>query len=477
MRLIGLPARAAPLKTVLLVGCAFLVLIILAKFATGSPAHGIQVAVLALVPVGLYLAITRPLLFPYGLFLLIVPFDPLFTFSGGPGTTVTRYLSFAVEGSLLLRMILIRQAFTPPRSWYAWAAVLLIMIASTVWSIDTTQTLTSLTIMLQLFVMYTLFAIYPVTRADLTLVARLIGICGTLAALYGLGAYASGTQRLNATRLSIGNANMHLDPNHYAAYFFIPCAILVAWLLYERKISRRIAISLALAAIVLNVLFTGSRGGLVSVGIVLVYSGIRARRYVMTAIVSLAALGLSFTIPGVWQRFTDPSQSEGSGRFELWLVGLAALKHYWLLGSGFGTFEFAYDQYFLNAYQREFEGWTRPAHDLLVQSSVELGIFGAAVVIFAWFSSFAQNTAIRYGDALFPMRVAAEAAILGLFVEALTLDMLWYKYLWVALTFSLLVANAYRPRKFGSPRATRANAFAGRARTRAALTAGRITRT
>ncbi|MBD5653709.1 MAG: hypothetical protein IAI50_00835 [Candidatus Eremiobacteraeota bacterium] len=106
----------------------------------------------------------------------------------------------------------------------------------------------------------------------------------------------------------------------------------------------------------------------------------------------------------------------------------------------------------MNAYQRNFEGWTRPAHDLLLQSSVELGIAGGVIVVTAWFASFRQNANIRFGTPLFPMRVAAEAAILGLFVEALTLDMLWYKYLWVGLSFSLLVANAYRPRPFVRPR-------------------------
>ncbi|MBD5657789.1 MAG: O-antigen ligase family protein, partial [Candidatus Eremiobacteraeota bacterium] len=353
-------AVRANLKKFAAIAGGFFALLLLAKYAVASPVHGVQVAALALAPIGIYLAVTRPLLFPYGLYLLVVPFDPLFTFSGGPGTTVTRYLSFAVEAALAVRIVLLRSAYAPPQSWYVWAVALVVMIASTIWSIDTTLTLTVLSIMGQLFLMYTLLAIYPLSRADLLLVARLIAACGTIAAFYGIAAYASGTQRLETSRLSIGTGHMHLDPNHYAAYFFIPTAIIVAWLLYERKISRRVALSAALAAVVLNVVLTGSRGGLVSVGIVLIYSGIRARKYVMTVILTIAAFGLSLSIPSVLQRFTDPSQSEGSGRFELWVVGLAALKHYWLLGSGFGTFELAYDQYFLNAYQRNFEGWTRP---------------------------------------------------------------------------------------------------------------------
>lgn len=468
------PLRISPaaLKKALAVGGGFFALLVLARYAMGSPLHGAEIALLALAPIGVYFGLRRPLLFPYGLYLLVVPFDPLFTFSGGPGTTLSRYLGIAVVASLVSRMVLLRRAYAPPWSWYAWCAVLVVMISSTIWSIDATQTIGLSTMMVQLFAMYTLLAIYPASRADLSLVARLTAGCGTIAAAYGLFAYASGTQRLQDTRLSIGNAKMHLDPNHYAAYFFIPAAILVAWLLYEAKIWRRVGISLCLAAVVLNVLLTGSRGGLISVGIVLLYSGIRARKYLTTGAVAVSAFLLSLAAPSVWQRFTDASQSDGSGRAELWAVGLAALKHYWLLGSGFGTFEFAYDQYFLNAYQRNFQGWTRPAHDLLIQSSVELGVAGAALVVFAWFASFRQNASIRFGEPLFAMRVASEAAILALFVEALTLDMLWYKYLWVALSFSLIVANAYRPRAFGQARlARRSPAAAGRTRANASATA------
>jgi putative inorganic carbon (HCO3(-)) transporter len=481
------PLRISPaaLKKAFAIGGGFFALLVLARYAMGSPLHGAEIALVALAPVGAYFGLTRPLLFPYGLYLLVVPFDPLFTFTGGPGTTLTRYLGIAVVAALVLRMILLRRAYAPPWSWYAWCAVLVVMIASTIWSIDATQTLGLSTMMLQLFALYTLLGIYPSSRADLLLVARLTAACGTIAAAYGLFAYASGTQRLEDTRLSIGSGSMHLDPNHYAAYFFIPAAVLVAWLLYESRISRRVGISLCLAAVVLNVLLTGSRGGLISVAIVLLYSGIRARKYLTAGLVSISAFALSLAVPNVWQRFTDASQSEGSGRGELWAVGLAALKHYWLLGSGFGTFEMAYDQYFLNAYQRSFQGWTRPAHDLLVQSSVELGIAGAALVVFAWFASFRQNANIRFGDALFPMRIASEAAILALFVEALTLDMLWYKYLWVALSFSLIVANAYRPRAFGQARlrprvAPVSYARAGYARAgyaRAGVAESRVTRT
>jgi len=447
----GSQPRTTPLdiaKKALALCAAAGALFLLAKYAIGSPAHGAAVILLALVPLGLYLALTRPLLFPYSVFLLAVPYDPLLSFSSGAGATLTRLLIFSAEAAFAARMLLVRRAYAPRRSWYAWGAALVAMIASTIWSIDTVQTVNLCIIMLQQFALFTLLGLYPVTRADLKFLSRSIVVCGTLAAFYGLYAYASGTQRLAATRLSIGNQNVHLDPNHYAACFFIPVAVAVALLFRERRLVRIAVPAGALVVLVANSLLTGSRGGLVGIGIIIIYTGIRMRRYLLTGLVTASALALSFAIPNVWQRVLDPSQGEGSGRFELWVVGIAALKHYWLLGSGFGTFEFAYDQYFFNAYQRIFQGWSRPAHDLLLQSWVELGIVGFAAVVYAWFASFRQNKEIPRGDPLFPMRCAAESMILALFVEALTLDILWYKYLWVALSFALVVANAYRPLPF-----------------------------
>ncbi|MGZ3541035.1 MAG: hypothetical protein ACXVAF_07570, partial [Vulcanimicrobiaceae bacterium] len=48
-------------------------------------------------------------------------------------------------------------------------------------------------------------------------------------------------------------------------------------------------------------------------------------------------------------------------------------------------------------------------------------------------------------DARYPMRVALEAALIGLFVAAMFVDMMIWKYLWLAFILVAMTRNAIPP--------------------------------
>jgi hypothetical protein len=72
-----------------------------------------------------------------------------------------------------------------------------------------------------------------------------------------------------------------------------------------------------------------------------------------------------------------------------------------------------------------------------------LGVFGLALILVAWFYQFRVVACIPRSSPLFVARVAIEAGTVGLFINAISLDVMFYKYLWAAFTLGVLVRNAY----------------------------------
>ncbi len=82
------------------------------------------------------------------------------------------------------------------------------------------------------------------------------------------------------------------------------------------------------------------------------------------------------------------------------------------------------------------------AHNLLVSNAVERGIIGLVLVLAAWFFQWRVGSWIGRKSSLFDARIALEAGTLGLFVNAMSLDIMFYKYTWLAFMLAVLVRNA-----------------------------------
>lgn len=422
-----------------------------AYVAVGTVMHALLIGAFGLIPIAIYVSLRWPIYFPFGLYAMLVPVEALLRTGGTSGATLTKLASFAVGAAFLARIIFARRALLPPRPWIAWGAFVFFALASAGWSVYQTQTLSTVSIVLQLFLLYTIGAIYPMSPTDAVRLRRVIEIGGVLVACYGFYAYFAG-QRLNGTRLSISEGQFQIDPNHYGAFFIIPMALLIARFLTDRRLAVRFASAAAFGFCAINVFFTGSRGVFTGIACVFVYLAIRTRNFVATAVMALIFIGISIALPNTWQRFADPTQSGGSGRTDIWTVGLHAFPHYWLNGSGFATFDYVYNLFLLQSYQRQFQGWDRPSHNLLVGTSVELGIIGLILVLTAWFLSVRQTWNVPRKHPLAAIAYGAEAACLGLFMCALTLDMLWFKYLWLALMLVVMTSNAIAASTLWAPR-------------------------
>ncbi|GAC1545119.1 MAG: hypothetical protein NVS3B16_14160 [Vulcanimicrobiaceae bacterium] len=429
--------------------------VLLALIATtlvhGNVRNAVFGVAVALVPIAIWAALRLPMLFPFGLYVAFVPFDPLLQLTGGGGT-LTKIAGAAAICAFAIRALIVRKTVVPQRSWFAWLAVILYASFSLVWSINFEQTRFLLVQMLSLFALFTVLAIYPIEFFELLWLRRTLIFTGIATAFYGI--YASRTGHHPASpghhhtleRLTISSGKLQFDPNHYAAFFMIPIAIVVVGFLCDRRPLQKCAYAATFVLLTTNVLLTGSRGGLIGVALIIFYLGWRTRKYVSMSAIVVSGMALSLFIPNVWARFADKTQGDGSGRNEIWSTGLHGVREYWLAGSGFGTYADVYDRYLLQTAQRAFVGWHRPSHSLIVESAVEFGILGSLLLGYAVWSSFRQTAAIRRTHPLHSFRLESEGMLVGILWMALTIDVLWYKYLWLALAFAVLVANVYRSR-------------------------------
>lgn len=442
--------RSLSLRATLALAGLLLLAVIAESVARGNlRTLGLGLA-LALSPVVVWAALRFPLLFPFGIYLAFVPFDPLLQISAG-GATLTKFAGIATIVALVARTILVRRALVPQRSWFGWLAVITYASLSLIWSIDVEATKFLLGAMLSLFALYTALAIYPIAYVEFLWVRRILIAAGIATAAYGAYAFRSGQHTLsgphhNLDRLTITNGTTQFDPNHYAAFFLIPIAIVVVGFFVDPRPLRKLAYGGTFALLASSVLLSGSRGGLIGIAVIVVYLGIRTRKFISMGAVAAMALALSAFIPSVWQRFADPTQGDGSGRSEIWATGLRGLREFWIAGSGFGTYPDVYDSYLLQAAQRTFAGVHRPSHSIIVEAAIEFGVLGSIALAVALWWSLRANARLPRSHPLFVHRLEAEGMFAGVVWMALTIDVLWYKYFWLTLSFGLLLANVYRSR-------------------------------
>jgi O-antigen ligase len=138
----------------------------------------------------------------------------------------------------------------------------------------------------------------------------------------------------------------------------------------------------------------------------------------------------------VWSRFVADLGS-GSGRSSIWAIGVHAFLQRPVFGWGLGNFSEGYNRWLLQQYTPLFMNWDRAAHNLLVMIGVELGVVGLALLAWVIIEQTRALREIGRTHELYEIRVALEAALVGLLVMSFSLDTLYWKYAW--LTFSVVV--------------------------------------
>ncbi len=423
---------------VVLAVCAVSVLI-LAAVMSGSTQKIAAGAVILLAPIALLIAWKRPMLFPYAAYAFFVPFDNLLTVSSfGTGT---KLLGLLAGAGFLLWTLRRRRFVAPQSSLILWVLLLAWMAISLLWTSSPADGMRDFQTMLQVVLLYAVISITPIDTQDLKWLLR-GAICGGIAAaIFGLYVFHNQNPIEAELQRDFGRVAIRfgqsaaIDVNHFANALLLPIAALLVVALNERRIAVKVAWAGGLAIMLTALYQTQSREALLGLLAILIYLIIVSRkRLQLFCVTAIGGLCVIFD-PAMWQRFAEASSTGGAGRTSIWAVGIEAFKSHWLFGGGLGSFLNAYDESYLNVFQRFSVGWDRDPHNLLIHYSVELGIIGVLLVVACWIAQFRMLSIIERGSALWEMRGVAMAALIGLSITALFIDLFTYKYVWLLFAF------------------------------------------
>jgi O-antigen ligase len=395
-------------------------------------------------PMLAYAAIVAPLAFPFTVFVALVPFDNVLN-PDGTGT-ITRLLAIVSGLALLFYIVRTRHAVRPSGWLLVWVALYAWMAASAFWALDTAAVFSLFPTAAQLLALYVAVSLFPADVRALRWVAGTALIGGVLAAGYGAFLFTHGVDVGKGDRLWImTDGGNFVDPNHFAAALILPFALALALTLYARKWWHAVFGIVSLVALSEGIVVSASRGAIIGVGAILVYALVRSAHRVRLIFLSgVATVCAMLTQSSLGDRFGEALSSGGSGRTDIWQVGIVAAKAHWLVGAGYNNFAFAYDQAFLQASQVHFMSWHRAPHNILLNVVVELGVPGTLLLIAAWYGQLRMMRGIGPADPNFPLRLALEATIIGTFVAALFLDVMVSKYLWLTFALVAILYNVHR---------------------------------
>ncbi len=237
-------------------------------------------------------------------------------------------------------------------------------------------------------------------------------------ALIGIAAYLGG-QVSDGVRVA---ALPDQDPAQYAAVL-LPALV---FSLYELIDGRLLLLSIPTAAVtMIGILLSGTRGAwlaLVIVGLLFILPHLRKRRRVAASAALAGILVVAALIPGVidyvGERAGTAISSGGSGRTDIWAVGLEIVQSAPVTGVGYANFPVAFTPEIIKAAALQGDtGLNRAAHNVVLSNIAELGPVGLLLMIL-----FIGPLLLRPGWG--PYGTTIQACLVALATSAMFLDIL-----------------------------------------------------
>ena len=423
---------------------------------TGDWRLTLLVAGVAVAPALLVLALKRSYLFPYGLYVVLVPFDNMLKISGAG--TLTKMLGIASTIFIIIYAIRRKGLNKPPLALYFWCAYMAWTLLSSMWTVNVGEAMIDMQQTFSLVLMFAVLAVAPVEERDVRAICACLVFGGIAASIYGMYLLHESPVLASAGgehgRLMINVANRTIDPNHFANSMLAPLAIALVGLLNARKVSHALFSAAAIVILTAGILMSVSREallGCVVIAAVLVWFSRRRVLGLIIGIPALAAVPILFPVVGA--RMADAASSGGAGRTGIWHIGYLAWKAHPIIGWGAGGSLDAYDKYYLSVYQLYTTGWTRPPHNTPLHAAIELGLIGLTLMLLGYLSMFRLFKGIKRDDRLYDMRVALTASLLALGLASLFIDLANYKYVWLVFATIAQMATVARLQRMAAARA------------------------
>jgi O-antigen ligase len=407
---------------------------------------GIALALACVIaPILCVIAWNRPLV----LFALTAATAPTYNvFTVGYFGTLTKVCGLATVVALAFYLTRRPAPASIPRSLWAWLAFVAYAASTLLWAPDSRAAWEPLGSMLQLFALYAAVSLIRVDNKDVVTFIGATIAGGAIAGATEMYQYTHGgtvvegrlllTASGTAYRVHEASAIASSDPNHIAAGLLLPLGLCL-WLAFRESSALLRLIGWLGAAIGAGGIYTtGSRGAALSGLVILGYFAVRSRfrlQAVATALLCLSAVVLTPNL--LLSRMLK--DQDGSGRLDIWRVGLAGLRDHLVFGVGIGNYRAEYDAAFFRVFQqRSFELWHRPGHNIVLIALVEYGIVGSALLAVALYMQFKS---ISGPVAATDLGVAFQAVFFGLLTMSLFIDLLAEKYVWLFFCEMILIRS------------------------------------
>jgi hypothetical protein len=441
--------KTAPLLSAA-VGFALIICFLLVNGALSVNKRELALALIAtlLVPM-VSVAVTKPFIFPLGLFAALVPFDNILRINSFG--TLTKLLGLCSGVALVFWLIRNRRYVKPSAGALLSITVLIWMALSVLWAMNSDDATGKMITYVQLVGLYVVISIAPLGASEFKAFLSCVVAGSLAAALFAIYQFHSGGPMVEQSMIGAQEASRvfvrvddqsTINPNAFGAALLLPIAIVMMSVLQRKWGFQKLALVGALLVLLSGVYVTGSRGAVVAVGVILLYLLFRSRYKSQVLLFLSVALVAGLThASSLSARFSDAVSTGGAGRLRIWAVGWDALKRHWLLGAGVGNFVDAYQKSFINVFQTR-PDWVQASHNSFLTLAVELGILGLLLVVVACVAQWRTLRLIGKTDPMYDIRIALEGAMLGLFVAALFLELTTNKYTWL-LFETVAAARAY----------------------------------
>ena len=401
------------------------------------------------------LALCWPLEVALGTYVFTVPFNAVTVLGESSAGTTLNWVLGALAGTALLSVgILTRRLHWPSRP--AWWAALFVgwALLSSLWSLQMESAKHWIPTVASVALLYLVATCWNVNEKQFSIITRLIIAGGCLAAGYTVFQYARGVTWVSfmgtTTRGSLVVEGREVNPNSLGTDLLLPFSLAMAWFFSARRWLNSLLAFSAAGVIMAAVLITVSRGSILSACVVMAVYFLRLNKKRRMLLIGSAVLATALLLPGsFFSRMKSSIHDAGSGRLDIWTVGLDMVKHHGIIGVGLENFPVLYDEYAGRA--PRFVGYGRGAHNIYLETAVEFGIVGMIFLTAALVSHIRLVRRLWAKARSMRMQVLPlEAACWAMAVAGLFEAIIWDKSFWLTWMLCLMAAQI-QPRASETP--------------------------
>ncbi len=398
---------------------------------------------------GLFLLLLWPVQLALGGFAFLVPFDSSSALgTSANGISLTFVAGVVAVFALIAVGIIFRRFELPAKPALWWLLFVLWAAASVLWAYDQQEALRRLPTMFSLYLFYVVVTCFRLNEKEFSGIVTLTILGGCAAAVFSIFEFYNGIS-YHGLRGSLIIGNRATDPNIFAAGLLLPFSLAVSEFLLASALFRKVSMLLASGIIALAIFITMSRGAFLALAVMLLVY-LRKLRMSWRILVPMFLLtGALVIVPNVLQRVQQSGATGGAGRIYIWQAGATAFKDFAFVGAGLNNFPVIYDRYASNADQ--FVGFHRDPHNIYLETGVELGTVGLALLLFAILSQLRMAKRVQPSLKGIPANlraIACQAAAWGMLTTSFFLGMLWFKSFWLVW---IMLTLASRERVIESP--------------------------